>query len=199
MGGLSHKCIFPSAGVDFKHVSQEWMIQSLRAPATRSEHSAPCLGDLEGNRANTPSPFLARQKKGFSFFSCGVTRSRAVPKTQPLQVAFSILERVDLRSQKEGIWGKKIAWGRVGWRGQKKGKKDAQKKGEHHIHHLLYWRIASILGCAVMHHGQELPFACQHLFSPLLLSHMQASGRFEVLLQDGGERVTDNTMFTNFV
>ena len=32
----------------------------------------------------------------------------------PLQVAFSLRERVDLRSQKEGILGKNIAWGRVG-------------------------------------------------------------------------------------
>ena len=61
--------------------------------------------------------------------SCGATSSRTVPKTQPLQVAFSLRERVDLRSQKEGILGKKIAWGRVGWAGQKKGKKDAPKKG----------------------------------------------------------------------
>ena len=62
-----------------------------------------------------------------SFFSCGATPSRIVPETKPLQVAISLLERVDLRSQKKGILGKKIAWGTVGWRGQK-GKKDAQKK-----------------------------------------------------------------------
>ena len=48
--------------------------------------------------------------------------SRTVPKTQAL-VAYFLLERVDLRSQKEGILGKKIAWGRVGWTRQKK--KDA--------------------------------------------------------------------------
>ena len=36
--------------------------------------------------------FLARQKKGFSFFSCGATPSRTVPKIQPLQVAFSLEE-----------------------------------------------------------------------------------------------------------
>ena len=75
-----------------------------------------------------PHLFLRARKKGFSFFSCGATSSRTVPKTQPLQVAFSLRERVDLRSQKGRILGKKIAWGRVGRTGQKKGKKDAQKK-----------------------------------------------------------------------
>ena len=38
-----------------------------------------------------------------------------------------LLERVDQRCQKEGILGKKIASGRVGWTGQRR-KKDAQKK-----------------------------------------------------------------------
>ena len=74
------------------------------------------------------SPFFARQKKGFSFFSCGATPSRTVPKTQPLEVAFSLLERVDLRSQKDRILGKKIAWGRVGWTGQKKEKRMHKKR-----------------------------------------------------------------------
>ena len=44
--------------------------------------------------------FSRAGKKGFSFFSCGATSSRTVPKTQPLQVAFSLRERVGLRSQK---------------------------------------------------------------------------------------------------
>ena len=35
---------------------------------------------------------------------------------------------MDLTPQKEGILGKKIAWGRVGWTKAKKGKMDAQKK-----------------------------------------------------------------------
>ena len=74
------------------------------------------------------SPFLARQKKRIFLVSLGGNLVQNRPQTQPLQVAFSLLERVDLRSQKEGILGKKIAWGRVGWTGQKKGKKDAQKK-----------------------------------------------------------------------
>ena len=75
------------------------------------------------------SPFFARQKKkGFSFFSCGATPSRTVPKTQPLRVAFSLRERADLRSQKEGILGKKIAWGRVGRTGQKKEKRMHKKR-----------------------------------------------------------------------
>ena len=40
----------------------------------------------------------------------------------------SLLERVELRSQKEGILGKEIAWGRVGWAGQKKEKRMRKKK-----------------------------------------------------------------------
>ena len=74
------------------------------------------------------SPFFARQKKGFSFFSCGATPSRTVAKTQPLKVDFSLQERVDLRSQKEGILGKKIAQRRVG-RTREKRKKGCTKKG----------------------------------------------------------------------
>ena len=50
------------------------------------------------------SPFLARQKKKKDFpFSCGVTPSRTVPKNPALQVASSLLERVDLGSQKGGV------------------------------------------------------------------------------------------------
>ena len=70
--------------------------------------------------------FRAPEKKDFPFFPVG--RPRPEPKTNPCRVAFSLRERADLRSQKEGIWGKKIAWGRVGRTGQKKGKKDAQKQ-----------------------------------------------------------------------
>ena len=47
------------------------------------------------------TPLSGRQdlkKRMFLFFSCGATRSRSVPKTQALQVAFSLLERVYLRS-----------------------------------------------------------------------------------------------------
>ena len=55
--------------------------------------------------------------------------SRTVPKTRSLHVTFSLLERVDLRSQKEGILGKEIAWGRVGWTRQKTRKKGCAKKG----------------------------------------------------------------------
>ena len=72
--------------------------------------------------------FSRARKKGFSFFSRGATPSRTVPKTQPLEVAFSLLERVDLRSQKDRILGKKIAWGRVGWTGQKKEKRMRKKR-----------------------------------------------------------------------
>ena len=72
--------------------------------------------------------FSRASQKGFSFFSCGATPSRTVPKTQPLQVTFSLLERVDLRSPKEGILGKKIAWGRAGWTGQEKEKRMRKKR-----------------------------------------------------------------------
>ena len=61
-------------------------------------------------------------------FSCGATPSRTVPKTQPLQVAFSLLERVDSRSQKEGSLGKKITWGRVGWTGQENERRMRRKR-----------------------------------------------------------------------
>ena len=72
--------------------------------------------------------FFARQKKkGFSFFPCGATSSRTVPNTQPLQVAFSLRERVDLRSQKGGFWEENCL-GKGGADRAKKGKKDAQKK-----------------------------------------------------------------------
>ena len=44
----------------------------------------------------------------------------------PLEVAFSLLERVD---QKDRILGKKTAWGRVGWTEQKKEKRMRKKGG----------------------------------------------------------------------
>ena len=59
--------------------------------------------------------FFAHQKRRIFLFSCEATPSRTIPKTQPLQVAFSLLERVDLRSHKRGILGKKCFWGRVGY------------------------------------------------------------------------------------
>ena len=80
---------------------------------------------------SSTSPFSHARNNGFSFLSCGSTPSRTVPKTQPLQVAFSLLERVDLRSQKEGILGKNVAWEGWGGRAQKKGKngRAKEKKG----------------------------------------------------------------------
>ena len=72
--------------------------------------------------------FSRARKKGFSFFSCGATPSRTVPKTQPLQVAFSLLERVDLRFQR-GDYREENWLGKGGVDRAKKGKKDAQKKG----------------------------------------------------------------------
>ena len=73
--------------------------------------------------------FFARQKKRiFPFFPVGRPRPEPSPKTQPLQVAISLRQRVDLRSQKEGILGKKIAWGRVGRTRQKKEKRMHKKR-----------------------------------------------------------------------
>ena len=69
--------------------------------------------------------FFARQKKGFSFFFLGGDPVQNRPQNPAPASWFSLLERVDLRSQKEGILGKRIAWGRVGWTEQKKRKKDA--------------------------------------------------------------------------
>ena len=85
---------------------------------------------------STPASFLGSyfglfsraRRKGISFFSCGATPSRTVPQTQPLQVALSLLERVDLRSQKEGIFGRNLPGeGRGGQ--SKKRKKGCAKKG----------------------------------------------------------------------
>ena len=85
--------------------------------------------------------FFARRKtkkKDFpSFFSCGATPSRTVPKTgsggclpfpkPALEVAFSLLEGVDLRSQKDRILEKKNCVGKGGVdRGIRK--KDAHKR-----------------------------------------------------------------------
>ena len=63
------------------------------------------------------SPFLLRQKKGFSFFSFGATPSRTVPKTQPLQVVFS----------QRGDFGEENCLGR-GWGGQGKDKEKRMRK-----------------------------------------------------------------------
>ena len=119
------------------HVPADWcahkeMIHNLTSLSDNLRSSCISLAVPEASRPQGPnksqishSPFFARQKK--FFFSCGATPSRTVPKTQPLQVAFSLRERVDLRSQKEGILGKRIARGRVRRTGQKR-KKDAQNK-----------------------------------------------------------------------
>ena len=62
------------------------------------------------------SPFFCTPEiKDFPFFHCRATPSKTVPKTQFLEVAFSLLERADLRSQKDRILGKRIAGGRAGW------------------------------------------------------------------------------------
>ena len=76
------------------------------------------------------SPFFARQKKkDFPFFPGGATSSRTVPKTQPLQVAFALRERVDLRSQKREGFGEENCLGKGGADRAKKRKKGCTKKG----------------------------------------------------------------------
>ena len=74
------------------------------------------------------SPFFARQKKRiFLFFLWG----RPVQnRPQNPALASCLLSTRKSRSEvpEEGILGNKIAWGRMGWPGQKKGKKDAQKE-----------------------------------------------------------------------
>ena len=77
------------------------------------------------------SPFFARQKKkkGFSSFFLWGDPFQNRPQNPALEVAYSLLESVDLTSQKEAIFGRKTAWGRVRWTGQKKRKKGCAKKG----------------------------------------------------------------------
>ena len=72
--------------------------------------------------------FRAPEKRIF-LFSCGATPSRIVNKTQPLEVAFSLQERVDLRSQKEGSFGEENCLGKGGVDRAKKGKKGCAKGG----------------------------------------------------------------------
>ena len=95
-----------------------WEHQPDHPPSSRKETAVATKFRPQSH----PHLFSRARKIGFSFFACGATPSRTVPNTQPMQVAFSLRERVDLRSKKEGIWGKKITWGRVGRTGQKKEK-----------------------------------------------------------------------------
>ena len=67
--------------------------------------------------------FARQQKRIFLFFLWGDPI-----QNRPKFSAFSLLERVDLRSQKEEILGKKIAWGRVSWTRQKKEKRMRKKR-----------------------------------------------------------------------
>ena len=67
--------------------------------------------------------------KGHPFLACLAAPSTP-PSTEPSPCRFQFLykEGVILRSHKEGVLGKKIAWRGVGWSGNKKRKKDVQKK-----------------------------------------------------------------------
>ena len=71
----------------------------------------------------------------FPFFPVGQPRPEPSPKIQPLQVAFSLLEGVDLRSQKEGDLGEEQL-PREGWDGQGEERtKRIRKKGwEKHLY-----------------------------------------------------------------
>ena len=69
----------------------------------------------------------ALEKKDFPFFPAEGPRPEPSPKPSPCRLPFLYKKEADLRPQKEGILGKKIACGRVGWTGAKKGKKGAQK------------------------------------------------------------------------
>ena len=60
--------------------------------------------------------------KFFYFPPVGVP-SRPFPNAQPLQVAFPMLKRAALRSQKERVLGKEIACGGLRWRGRNKEKR----------------------------------------------------------------------------
>ena len=82
-----------------------------------------------GISGGKPLPLARQNKKDFPFVSCGASPSRTVPQTQPVQVAFSLRERVDLSSQKGGDFGgRKLPGEGCGGQGKKKGKKDATKK-----------------------------------------------------------------------
>ena len=58
--------------------------------------------------------FRAPENKDFPFSCVGQPRAEPYPKPSPCRSPFALPERVDLRTQKEGILGKKTAWGRKG-------------------------------------------------------------------------------------
>ena len=69
--------------------------------------------------------FRALEKKEFPFFPVGTGGNpvQKRPQNPALCKVPFLLERVDLKSQKEGILGKKIAWGKGGVDRAKKRKK----------------------------------------------------------------------------
>ena len=71
--------------------------------------------------------FLRTRKNSLFFCSCGATPSRTVPKTQPLQVTFSLLE-IRFEVPERGDLGEENWLWKGGVDGAKKGRKDAQKK-----------------------------------------------------------------------
>ena len=80
---------------------------------------------------DTLPAFLARQKKkDFPFFPLGDPVQNRPQNPAPAGCLFST-RKSRLRSQKEAIIGKIIAWGRVGGQG-KKGKR-VRKKGGHWV------------------------------------------------------------------
>ena len=92
-------------------------------------------GDFSENRLTLSR--APEKQKGFSFLSCGATWSRTVPKTQRVRVAVSLLEKSGSEVPAIGDFGGRKLPGEG--RGEKKGKKDAQKKvGRSKIHDFLY-------------------------------------------------------------
>ena len=84
------------------------------AGPSSSEGSETPSPERQSSSIHTP-PFLRA-------FLDGATPSGPLPKTEPLpDCVFPLLKRAVLRSQKEGVLGKKIAW--EGWhrQGRKKG------------------------------------------------------------------------------
>ena len=106
-----------------------WNIPRLgfQKVAFRKDEVKPCTTE---SLLSMESHLFSRARKKIPFFFCGATTSRTDPKTQPLEVAYSLLARVDLTFQKEAILGRKTAWGRVRWTGKKREKGCAKKGGE---------------------------------------------------------------------
>ena len=82
--------------------SEKEVCKDVPGVSFRVKKARKCRKRVENPENTWTHLFCAHQKKkGFSFFSCGATPSGTVPKTQPLEVAFSLQEREDLRFQED--------------------------------------------------------------------------------------------------